>query len=135
VNASIPSDPAPRGFIDGLYSDVQPYGLASGFSAFNFTPAFNQLRIGRDVNEFVFSFKQKGAGLLNEQFAGWYFYDFGIPGHACDHYFKRAGNPASVDCYPTNDSYYVVSHWNNALPSTGVTVEWSPFLGSMRVVS
>ncbi|MBW3019558.1 hypothetical protein KY329_05235 [Candidatus Woesearchaeota archaeon] len=133
-NASVPAASAPRSFIDGLYSDIQQYGLASGYSVFNFTPAFNQLRVGRNNNEFAFSFKQKGAGALNEQYAGWYFYNFDIPDSACDYYFKPAGNPSYVGCYPKNDSYYVVSHWNSALPSKGVTVDWSLFSGSMRVM-
>lgn len=134
-NGSLPASPASRAFFDGLYSDIKPYGLASGFSAYNYTPAFSQLRVGRQSDEFVFSFRHKGAGPLGEQFAGWYFYDFSIPDHACDHYFKRAGNPQSVACYPGNASYYVVSEWDNSLPAKGITYEWSPFMGSMRVVS
>ena len=136
VNATLAA-PAPKSFIDGLYSDLQTYARTPGYSVFNYTPSFNQLRIGRDASEFVFSFKQKGVGTLNEQFAGWYFYNVSLPPLACDRVFKQAGNPANVYCYsqPKNTSYNVVSTWNSALPNKGVTVDWSLFSGSMRVVS
>jgi hypothetical protein len=137
INSTIPTAPAPKAFINILYSELQDYALIGGHSVFNYTPSFNQLRIGRDNSEFVFSFKQKGTGTLNEQFAGWYFYNVSLPPLACDRVFKQAGNPTNVYCYsqPKTNSYNVVSTWNSALPNKGITYEWSLFSGALRVVS